>query len=194
MTFVQTYSVLNIKTAWKKYEIIYFTDVLSQSYNTCEVIDYMIREKTCCPAARAAVHGSSDHPDLRGTVTFKQMSRGVLVTAEICGLPYVSRCGSGIFALHIHNGTGCTGNAEDAFADADGHYNPEQNPHPYHAGDLPPLFGNHGYAYMSVLTDRFTVEEIIGRVIIIHSQPDDFKTQPAGNAGTKIACGKILGI
>ena len=45
---------------------------------------------------------------------------------------------------------------------------------------------------MSVLTDRFTVREIIGKVVIIHSQADDFKTQPSGNAGSKIACGKIL--
>ena len=45
---------------------------------------------------------------------------------------------------------------------------------------------------MSVLTNRFTVREIVGRVIIIHEEMDDFSTQPAGNAGTKIACGKIV--
>ena len=140
----------------------------------------------------ANIKGSNDYSDLHGSVTFKQMPKGVLVTAEIYGLPYENECNSGIFAFHIHNGTSCTGNATDPFADADGHYNPNECPHPYHAGDLPPLFGNHGYAYMSVLTDRFTVKEIIGKVMIIHGQPDDFKTQPAGNAGVKIACGKIL--
>ena len=142
--------------------------------------------------AIANIKGSDDYPNLHGIVTFKQMPKGVLVTAEIYGLPYENECNSGIFAFHIHNGTSCTGHETDPFADADGHYNPNECPHPYHAGDLPPLFGNHGYAYMSVFTDRFTVNEIVGRVVIIHGQPDDFKTQPAGNAGAKIACGKIL--
>jgi len=45
---------------------------------------------------------------------------------------------------------------------------------------------------MSVLTDKFTVEEIIGKTIIIHNMPDDFTSQPAGNAGQKIACGIIM--
>lgn len=143
--------------------------------------------------ATATIQGRRDYSNLHGIVTFKQEHKGVLVTAEVYGLPYENKCNSGIFAFHIHNGTSCTGNTEDPFADADGHYNPYECPHPYHAGDLPPLFGNRGYAYMSVLTDRFSVKEIIGKVIVIHSQMDDFKTQPSGNAGAKIACGKILG-
>ncbi len=140
--------------------------------------------------ARAAVKGSDDYPHICGEVTFRQTRRGVLVTAEIHGLPCDS--GSGIFGFHIHDGACCTGNEADAFADAGGHYNPAEKPHPYHAGDLPPLFGNNGYAYMSFLTERFTVSEIAGKVVIIHSRPDDFTSQPAGNAGTKIACGKIV--
>ena len=151
-----------------------------------------MRKMKLNPTAIANIKGSNDYPNLHGIVTFKQMPKGVLVTTEIYGLPYENECNSGIFALHIHSGTSCTGNETDPFAYADGHYNLNGCPHPYHAGDLPPLFGNHGYAYMSVFTDRFTVNEIVGRVVIIHSQPDDFKTQPAGNAGDKIACGKIL--
>ena len=45
---------------------------------------------------------------------------------------------------------------------------------------------------MSLLTNRFTVDEIINKVIVIHANKDDFTTQPSGNAGTKIGCGKIL--
>lgn len=152
----------------------------------------MTRKMNLYPTAIANIKGSNDYPDLHGIVTFKQMPKGVLVTAEIHGLPYENKCNSGIFAFHIHSGASCTGNVTDPFADADGHYNPNECPHPYHAGDLPPLFGNHGYAYMSVLIDRFTVKEIIDKVIIIHAQPDDFKIQPSGNAGVKIACGKIF--
>lgn len=141
--------------------------------------------------AAATVKGSELYPDLRGNVTFRGTPKGVLVTAEVYGLPYTKEQAFGIFAFHIHQGESCTGNSEDPFADADGHFNPYGSPHPYHAGDLPPLFGNHGYAYMTVLTDRFKISEIIGKVIIIHLQPDDFTTQPSGNAGAKIACGRI---
>lgn len=63
--------------------------------------------------------------------------------------------------------------------------------HPYHAGDLPPLFSANGNAVLEVLTDRFNIHQIIGKTIIIHRNPDDFTTQPSGNAGEKIACGVI---
>ncbi len=143
-------------------------------------------------AAIAEVKGSAEYPGLYGYISFYKTDRGVVVTASVNGLPYNGECSPGVFGLHIHSGGSCTGNAADPFADAGNHYNPDGCPHPYHAGDLPPLFGNHGYAWMSVLTDRFTLEEIIGRVVVIHENPDDFTTQPAGNSGKKIACGKIV--
>lgn len=95
--------------------------------------------------------------------------------------------------LHVTftNGTSCTGNLEDEFSNAKSHYNPNNCPHPFHVGDLPPLIENNGHAYMSVLTNKFKISNIIGKVIIIHDMPDDFKSQPSGNSGTKIACGKI---
>ncbi len=154
----------------------------------------MVKRKAMRVQALAEVRGSSKYPELRGKVTFTQMTNGVVVTAEVFGLPYkADKCSNGIFAFHIHSGGSCSGNGEDPFANTDGHYNPNNCPHPYHAGDLPPLFGNKGYAYMSVFTDRFTVKEIIGKTVVIHSRYDDFSTQPAGNAGEKIACGVIRG-
>ena len=80
---------------------------------------------------------------------------------------------------------------DEAFADAMSHYNPMGCEHPYHAGDLPPLFGSNGSALLLFLTDRFSVKEVIGKTVIIHDRPDDFTTQPSGNSGTKIACGVI---
>jgi Cu-Zn family superoxide dismutase len=142
--------------------------------------------------AVAHIKGSREYPTLHGTVTLKQTRKGVLVTAEIYGLPDNNEYKTGVFAFHIHNGISCTGTREDSFADAGIHYNPKNAVHPYHAGDLPSLFSNNGYAYMSVLTNRFNLREIIGRVIVIHRNVDDFTTQPAGNAGAKIACGKII--
>ena len=50
-----------------------------------------------------------------------------------------------------------------------------------------------GYAFSACLTDRFSVHEIIGRMVVLHSSPDDFSTQPSGNAGAKIVCGEIKG-
>lgn len=89
------------------------------------------------------------------------------------------------------NGTSCTGNNEDEFSYAKTHFNPTECPHPFHIGDLPPLIENNGYAYMNVLVNKFKIKDIIGKVLIIHDMPDDFTTQPSGNSGAKIACGKI---
>ena len=144
------------------------------------------------PDAQANISGSAAYPRLRGTVRFYQSPQGVLVLAEVYGLPEQGyRCEDNIFAFHIHSGGSCTGSQEDPFQDALGHYNPGNCPHPAHAGDMPPLFSNGGYAVQAFLTDRFTVREIIGRTVIIHDGTDDFTSQPAGNAGSRIACGVI---
>lgn len=144
------------------------------------------------PCAFSRVIGSDMYPDINGYVKFYQTKYGVLVSAEIFGLPTCNEpCRENIFAFHIHNGCCCSGNENDPFADAEMHYNPCDCEHPYHAGDLPPIFSNDGYAFSTFLTNRFSVNEIIGRTVIIHSNPDDFTTQPSGNAGKKIACGEI---
>lgn len=142
--------------------------------------------------AAAKVKGNKNNSNIEGNVLFKQKGNGVLVTAEIRGLPYSDgKCTDRIFALHIHDGTSCTGNSEDLFANVGSHYNPDGCKHPMHAGDLPPLFCNRGYAYLSTYTERFKIKDILGKVIIIHDEPDDFTTQPSGNSGEKIACGVI---
>lgn len=144
------------------------------------------------PQALAQLAGGPDHPGLSGTVRFYQTDKGVVVYAEVRGLPYSDLpCQGRVFGFHIHKGTDCAGNMDDPFADAMSHFDPDGCEHPYHAGDLPPLFGNHGFALSLFLTDRFTVEEVLGRTVILHDHPDDFTTQPSGGSGTKIACGVI---
>lgn len=144
------------------------------------------------PAAHVSIKGSPAYPDILGNVDFYQTNMGVMVVAEIFGLPNpANSCKSPVFGFHIHSGGSCTGNETDPFANAMSHYNPKNCPHPYHAGDMPPLFGNQGYAFLMFLTDRFTVREIIGTTVMIHDKPDDFTTQPSGNSGNKIACGII---
>lgn len=142
--------------------------------------------------AKAVLKGAPDYPEINGTVCFHQTKQGVLVVTEVFGLPHNNiDCNSGIFALHIHDGKSCTGNEQDPFADVKTHYNPNNCPHPFHAGDLPPVFGNDGYAWNAVLTNRFNINEIKGLTVILHLNPDDFTSQPSGNAGEKIACGVI---
>ncbi len=164
--------------------MIWFLSQRSKYY-----IDLVAKKK---PDAKADIKGSSTNPNIIGGANFYQTKDGVLLTVEVMGLPASGNpCAGGVFGFHIHEGASCTGTAEDPFADTKGHFNPQDCRHPHHSGDLPPLFETDGRAFMVFLTGRFTVGEIIGRTIIIHSAPDDFTTQPAGNSGKKIACGKI---
>ncbi|MBR0442811.1 MAG: superoxide dismutase family protein [Clostridia bacterium] len=148
------------------------------------------------PQARAVILGNEQYPNIRGEIRFHQTPRGVLVIAEVRGLPQgIGACASPIFGFHIHEGGTCTPrDGENPFANTGMHDNPTNCPHPYHAGDLPPLFSANGFAFGACLTNRFTVNEIDGKTVVIHSAPDDFTTQPAGNSGTKIACGEIVGV
>ena len=139
-----------------------------------------------CPDAVAKIRGGMEAPQLSGCVEFYQENGCVLIVARISGLPRESK--TGFFGFHIHQGKGCSGTD---FSETGSHYNSTGQPHPEHAGDLPPLLAYQGSAYLSVKTDRFSVHDIIGRTIVIHSDPDDFNSQPAGNAGKKIACGVI---
>ena len=144
------------------------------------------------PDAVAKICGSKEYPQISGRVRFYQTRAGVLVYARVNRLPYdQGSCNSRVFAFHIHGGPECSGDSADAFSNAGTHFNPEDCTHPYHAGDLPPLFGNDGFAVSVFLTNRFRVRQIIGRTVIIHSGHDDFTTDPSGNAGSKIACGII---
>ena len=143
--------------------------------------------------AKAIVNGSPNYPQIKGIFEFNEVKEGILVTAKVAGLPTSnSTCKHNVFAVHIHQNGECSGNISDPFANAGTHYNPKNCNHPMHAGDLQPLFENNGSAYYSFITNRFSIKDIIGRSVIIHDKADDFTTQPAGNSGTKIACGVIM--
>lgn len=141
--------------------------------------------KIGAPRAWADIRGGEENSGIRGYARFYPHRDGVLAVVSVCGLP---ESASGFFALHIHEGGDCGG---EVFANSGSHYNPSGTTHPRHAGDLPPLLSCRGNAWMAVVTNRFQIRDIIGKTVIIHSAPDDFTTQPSGNAGTKIACGVI---
>lgn len=161
-----------------------------QSFCDADTCFFWLANRT--PNAFAEIYGSEEFPDIYGYALFYQRVDGIFIVFQVNGLPVSqSSCDSSVFAMHIHEGESCTGTEADPFADAGTHYNPGGCPHPAHAGDLPPLFGNDGYAWGAVFTNRFTFSDVLGRTLIIHRGPDDFTTQPAGNSGAKIACGVI---
>lgn len=135
--------------------------------------------------AIALIRGGNSAPEIMGMVKFYQKRSYVLVVADISGLPHSD---AGFFGFHIHEGANCGGMD---FSNTKGHYNPNNTPHPMHAGDLPPLILCGTNAHLSFSTDRFNVSDIIGRTVVIHNMPDDFTSQPSGNSGEKIACGII---
>lgn len=144
----------------------------------------------CCPPdACADIHGNETYPCLNGKAHFHRTCYGgTLVEVEVFHLPEMSQPPeSAFYGMHIHE----MGDCVPPFDQTGNHYNPTDMPHPMHAGDMPALLGNHGYAYSIFYTERFRVEDIIGHSIVIHAHPDDYMTQPSGNSGDKIGCGVI---
>lgn len=129
-----------------------------------------------------------------GKVSFTRTGDKVLVTAEVSGLT------PGAHGFHIHEKGDCS--APDATS-AGGHFNPGGKPHgnpehaEHHAGDMPQLIADaRGVAKLTAYLDAVQMGEgaadIVGRSVIVHAAPDDFKTQPTGNSGARMACGVIV--
>ncbi|MGN2390130.1 superoxide dismutase family protein [Pelomicrobium sp. G1] len=129
-----------------------------------------------------------------GTVNFTQKGDKVLVVAEVKGLK------PGPHGFHVHEKGDCS--APDGMS-AGGHFNPHGKKHSgpndpdRHAGDLGNIVADaSGNARLTLETDALSIGSgpgnILGRSVIVHADPDDFKTQPHGNAGARIACGLIV--
>lgn len=149
--------------------------------------------------AYAHIQGGPLAPGLKGYVFFREVQNGVEVFAEVTGLPsYKEGEGDqkpiGPHGFHLHEKGVCEiGDPNEPFTSAGGHWNPTNQPHGNHAGDFPVLFSNDGYAKMSFFTNKFNVKDVIGKGVIIHQNPDDFRSQPSGDAGKRLACGVIMG-
>ncbi|MFO7295534.1 MAG: superoxide dismutase family protein [Caldicoprobacter sp.] len=147
--------------------------------------------------AIAEIKGGPLAPQIRGVVVFTDVPGGTEVYVEVVGLPSYQPAPPGgqpigPHGLHIHQFGNCdVGDPQDPFGQAGGHWNPTEQPHGNHAGDFPVLFSNNGYARMSFFTDKFKVWDVVGHSVIIHENPDDYRSQPAGNAGRRLACGII---
>jgi len=129
----------------------------------------------------------------RGTVTFAQRGDRVRVTAQLSGLKPGAEHG-----FHIHEKGDCS--SGDGMS-AGGHFNPAGKPHgpqgaPHHAGDMPSLRADaHGNASATFELAEVAIgsgaADILGKGLIVHRDPDDYKTQPTGNAGPRLACAVI---
>lgn len=153
-----------------------------------QTIQEMYQAMSQLPVACAHIIGNSEIHNLAGDVFAYPFLEGSLLVADVEGIPF-----SGFYGFHIHQHGPCVPEeGYTGFYDVGGHYTPQEQPHPYHAGDLPVLMAYYGHAYMVVYTDRFKPEEILGRAMIIHEWPDDYKTQPTGGAGHPIGCGTFF--
>jgi Cu-Zn family superoxide dismutase len=147
--------------------------------------------------AIASIKGSPLAPQLKGTVLFTSVPGGVLVCVQVSGLPDYQpgkegKLPIGPHGFHIHENGNCTvGDPKEPFKEAGGHWNPTNQPHGNHAGDFPVLFSNNGIARMCFFTNKFKVSDLIGKAVIIHESPDDYRSQPAGNSGRRMGCGAI---
>ncbi len=145
-------------------------------------------------AALAAKSGSK----LSGRAVFTRLSPGwIHLRIDIAGVT------PGTHAAHIHEGADCS--APDAKG-AGGHWNPTGRKHgkwgqpdgEFHIGDLGNIeVGADGTGSLDLTTDLWTMggggsADILGRSVVVHAKPDDFTTQPTGNAGDRIGCGPIL--
>jgi Cu-Zn family superoxide dismutase len=130
-----------------------------------------------------------------GTAVLTETPHGVLIHATLTNVP------AGVHAFHIHQ----TGACVAPFTTAGGHFNPTakqhgmENPMGMHAGDMPNIeVPAGGHLTFDVLAPNITlaagpasVFDADGSAIVIHQGVDDYKSDPAGNAGARIACGVI---
>ncbi len=145
------------------------------------------------PSASAQLMATKGNA-VNGHVQFAQKGDKVLVTGEVRGLKPHAEHG-----FHVHEKGDC--GSSDGMS-AGGHFNPDGKAHgahghgEHHAGDVPSLKADAtGTARFSFESSTISVgsgrADVVGRGLIVHRDPDDYKTQPTGNSGPRLACGVI---
>jgi Cu-Zn family superoxide dismutase len=129
-----------------------------------------------------------------GIVMFHEMDGHVMAHAHVTGLKPNAEHG-----FHLHEKGDC---ASADGTSAGGHFNPAGSPHgpqdgPHHAGDMPALKSDaNGVADAKFMLDGVSIgsgsADIVNRAVIVHANPDDYKTQPTGNSGARVACGVVV--
>jgi Cu-Zn family superoxide dismutase len=126
---------------------------------------------------------------IKGTLTFTQDGKKVKVTGTIDGLT------PGEHGIHVHEKGDCS---EPDFTSAGDHFNPNKGTHgdidkmESHMGDMGNIKADkNGHAELDETTTYINLNQILGKAVVVHANEDDLKTQPSGNSGPRIACGKI---
>ncbi|WP_310449351.1 superoxide dismutase family protein [Sulfuritalea sp.] len=144
------------------------------------------------PKASATLDARSGS-SVSGTVDFQAVGQKLRVEARVTGLT------PGQHGFHVHEAGDCS--APDA-SSAKGHFNPAGRSHGHHggndrhAGDMPNLVADSaGKAVLAVEVDMLSLTQgpggILQRSVVIHADADDYRSQPAGNSGKRVACGVI---
>jgi Cu-Zn family superoxide dismutase len=171
---------------------------LAMAVNAAQQTDAVKRAETAkqAPGANAAFVDANGKK--LGTATLTQTPRGVLIVLDVSGIP------PGEHGLHFHEVGKCEGATR--FKSAGDHYAPQgRNEHGFHttggphAGDMPNQFvGDDGKLRAHVLNERVTLMpgnvsllDADGTALVIHAAADDYRTQPSGNSGDRIACAVI---
>ena len=139
---------------------------------------------------------SKNNSGVTGTAVFTEKDGSVTFTAKLSGLK------PGVHAIHIHEKADCS--AADA-ASAGGHWNPTFKKHgkwtdaEHHKGDIGNFTADaDGNGTVTLKTDEWCIgcgdatKDVLGKGLIVHDKPDDFTTQPTGNAGARVACSAII--
>ena len=172
----------------RKTGLICFLAIGLMSLSACQSMDQGAGQKAS--ASLVSKSGSN----ATGEVTFAGQGQDVLITGKFSGLKPNAEQG-----FHVHEKGDCS--APDATS-AGGHFNPQAQSHGMpnsgmnHAGDLPNIKADAaGNAVYTATLHGFTVNNgptgIVGRSVVVHRDPDDYRSQPAGNSGPRIACGLI---
>jgi Cu-Zn family superoxide dismutase len=133
-----------------------------------------------------------------GTATFTNTRHGVLVDVKVTGL------NEGVHGIHIHTSGNC--DVKTRFTAAGPHFSFGPKEHGFmaakgmHAGDLPNGYAAHdGTLEASFITNAFTlgngkksIFDKDGASIVVHAKADDYRSQPSGNTGDRVACGVIV--
>ena len=144
------------------------------------------------PHVSASIEGRSGST-LTGTATFTQVGGAVHIVVDVNNAP------EGVHAVHLHEKGDCS--APDG-SSAGGHFNPTHMPHGspegpnHHAGDFGNMtVGADGHGHLELDSRTLTIAagemSVVGHAVVVHANPDDFATQPTGNAGGRIGCGVV---
>jgi superoxide dismutase, Cu-Zn family len=141
-------------------------------------------------SARAMLHDASGTEV--GRARLQQVGRGIRVTLQ------VTRLAPGTHGVHVHAVGKCD---TPDFASAGPHWNPtsrqhgKDNPAGMHKGDLPNVaVGSNGHGNLSFTIESATLADLVdadGAALVVHAAADDYRTDPSGNSGARIACGVL---